>query len=311
MATTYTNSCNFPEAIFRAITEDTKSTAGRFSVTQLLSPPRIRRLLDLHDVQVDVVERLWAILGKSMHALLERYAAGAETQLVAVLDGELISGTIDSTDGNVLRDWKMTSVFTGTSGREEWAAQLNCYAWLQRHAKWFVDGAKLRTIENRIEPKELVATMIYRDWSMARAQAANDGSSYPPSPVFSVILPMWEDAEVERFMLDRLNLHRAALETSLPPLCTDEERWHRPGSWAVMKAGRKSAVRVFPTQADALFFAENSAPVKGPKSSLTIEHRIGTDVRCESYCPVRGVCPHGMALQDTKSSSQDSNQSEE
>jgi len=81
-------------------------------------------------------------------------------------------------------------------------------------------------------------------------------------------------------------LHGVVKELHDSP-CTDEERWHRPDSYAVMKEGRKSALRVFAAEGVAQAFIENHADAK----KLSIEFRQGKDIRCESYCQVRAVCP--------------------
>jgi hypothetical protein len=298
MTIRFTNRHNIPNAIARAIIEDAKPTAGRYSVTQLLSPPRIRWLLERHDVEVDVTERLWAILGKSMHSLLERYVAEPERQLVAEIDGVLVSGTIDSAergrvlgDANVLRDWKMTSVYVGADGRDEWEQQLNIYAWLCRHARWVVGSAKLHEIDaaSRFLPDALQATMIYRDWSAARAGASANG--YPKSQVQTIDVPMWEDKAAEDLLRSRLDAHRSAECDQLPERCSDAERWKRQDTYAIRKPGRKTAVRVFDDYASACdFIAAEDIKVR---NALTIEKRPGVDVRCAGYCPARSVCPHG------------------
>ena len=309
MATTWTNVHNVPRALADAVTRDTKSSAGDYSVTQLLAPPRIRWLTQRHDVTEDVSERIWALIGKGVHAVLARQASDPEMQLVASLGSTRISGTLDSVEfepdvpGGVIRDWKMTSTFVDAKGRKEWEQQLNLYRWLFAHAAC---GINYRTgAMEKHRPKladRLLVTMIFRDWSAARAERAAEAiakgekDDYPSSISRTIDVPVWTLPEARRFLVDRLDIHRAAeASEAIPNLCSDEERWHRPGSYAVRKTGRKTAMRVLPSEADAVAWAEhNGSP------GLSIEHRPGRDVRCESWCPARSVCPHALSLPKPK-----------
>ena len=48
--------------------------ASQYSVTELMSPPRIRRLREKHqdDVEQDVSDMLWQLLGSALHVVMER-----------------------------------------------------------------------------------------------------------------------------------------------------------------------------------------------------------------------------------------------
>lgn len=72
-----TNKKNLNEAIVRAIKRDWYSGTGEkrdYSVTQLLVPPKIYHLLNRHkdEVEEDVSERMFMLMGSAMHAILER-----------------------------------------------------------------------------------------------------------------------------------------------------------------------------------------------------------------------------------------------
>ena len=72
------------------------------------------------------------------------------------------------------------------------------------------------------------------------------------------------------------------------PACTPEERWHKEDTYAVMKEGRKSAVRVFKTHGDAQAYIDS----KMLDNKHSIVKREGTDNRCENYCNVNKWCPY-------------------
>lgn len=292
MPITFTNVHNIPAALADAITSDQKHSVGTLSVTQLLAPPRIRRLIERHTVTVDVSERMWAMVGKGLHAVLEQHGKSTEVQIVGRIRETWISGTIDSTDDGVLRDWKMTSVRAGARAAE-WEAQLNLYSWLMQRGTLRVAPTGNRMVPNIPSiPKALEVTAIYRDWIGARAAAGPD-SNYPPAAVQTFPIRQWQIEEADRFLRERVALHLAANEVALPDRCSDEERWHRGDTWAVKKVGGKKAMRggVHTSEENARLFAEISSV-----GGLMIEHRPGADVRCESYCPARTVCPHGIAV---------------
>jgi hypothetical protein len=326
MATTWTNDHGIPTALVEAITDHVHRPIGRYSVTQLLEPPRIRRLLEQNDVTADVSERLWSMLGSGIHAVLAERGAETELQIAGKLGGVWVSGTIDASEtpaaptgvadpfapappaggGPILRDWKMTSVYTWKAGgREEWERQLNLYSWLMQRGRLSMvrrpgGRASLKLHTPRV-PSALLVTMIFRDWSAARAARAvidADGlPDYPPAACATIELPRWEIDYAEEFARKRLDLHLAANAVhmpSLPALCSDAERWHRPGAFAVMKKGRKTAMRLLPSRADAVAWAEHNG-----SAGLYIDERPGADVRCESYCSARSVCPHAIQIAAT------------
>jgi hypothetical protein len=117
---------------------------------------------------------------------------------------------------------------------------------------------------------------------------SSDLGRYPQARIIAYPIPLWPAHECESYILDRLRLHRAALRE--PMTCTPEERWQEETLFAVMKAGRKSAVRVLDTQDEA----EAMAAEKGKGHSVV--ERTGGDRRCKDFCTVAPHCPHGRAI---------------
>jgi hypothetical protein len=76
--------------------------------------------------------------------------------------------------------------------------------------------------------------------------------------------------------------------------CTPEERWAEGDKWAVMKNGRKTAVRVFDTEIDA----ENCAGELG--NSYYVEHRPAISRKCGDYCLCRDFCNFYKKEQENK-----------
>lgn len=314
MSIRFTNRHSIPHALARAIEHDDKVTWGQYSVTQLIAPPRIRWLLKRNEVEVDVSERVGALLGKAVHSLIEPHAdanAGVEPEqtIVGRVGDVMVSGTIDSMERQgksglfIIRDWKTTSVASfGQAPKVEWVQQLNCYAWLAESASMRKRDDHTFAERPTVIVGGIAITSVYRDWSMARALRAT-GGSYPPAPVDTKFLPLWSTEEQDRYLRERVALHVAADESDeIPALCTDAERWAKPTTFAVVKDGAKRAMRggIHSRLEDAIAFASHHAPGKS-----VIEHRHGEDTRCLHYCPARAVCSHGIDVRKNLESSVD------
>ena len=280
-----TNKFNVPETLVALATRDYYSKGkSDYSVTEIISPPRIQRLRRKHfeEIEQDVSDMLWMLLGTALHVVAERSEVSGHTneeRLSAGIDGIILSGAIDlqkdEADGITITDYKFTSAWALMNDKPEWEQQQNIY-------KYLVERVKKKPV------KGLKICALIRDWSRRDAQNKPD---YPQAPIQIVDIPMWTFDRTEAFIKERVELHRdskvsADWNEELPP-CTDEERWVRATTYAVKKDGRKTAIRVFDTQdeADALL-KEMPEKDKG-----FIEIRKGEAVRCTgNFCGVSQWC---------------------
>ena len=276
-----TNRANLPDAIVRAVTNDPYpyGKTGDISVTRLIDAPQIRLLTRAHwaEIEEDASERIWALLGQAVHTILERAETQAltEERLFAEIEGWSVSGQFDRlayfpTQG-LLQDYKVTSAWSVLDGpKPEWVRQLNALRYLATKHGYPV--SRLRVVA------------ILRDWSRGKAQA---GGNYPAAQVATLEIPVWPMHETDAYLRERVHLHQLAelqQERGEPvPACTPEERWEKPATFAVRKSGRKTAVRVLDTEAEA----QNLA---GTLSGGYVETRPGESVRCADYCAVRRFC---------------------
>ena len=268
-----TNLTGLPQPLVSAVSQKREPRPGQISVTELINPPQMRALTLKHwaELTEDASDRIWATMGQLMHKLLEEHGRASEEHLIehtlaAEVEGLTVTGTFDlyRRDG-VLTDYKFVSVWTTIDGvKREWEQQLNLYAEL------------LRRHNHPVKRLELVA--IYRDWSKMRAQ----DSSYPQSQVSVFEVPLWPEDEARKFLEERVRLHRRAEEGNFIE-CTSEERWERSTKYALMRRGRKSALRLFDTHEEA-----SAAVTQSDQSVVT---RPGSSIRCESYCAVSAFCP--------------------
>ena len=276
----FTNNYNIPEGIKNALVNDNYVKEGDFSITELIKPPQIRILEKRRDKEVtaDVSDRLWMLLGSAVHYVLEQGEAEehiTEERLFLETQGVKVSGKVDLYSWNEKKviDYKVTSVWSFLLGdKKEWEQQLNMYALLYHKAGFKVEGLEIHA--------------ILRDWMQSKV----NGSDYPSIPFMTVVIPLWDFNKTEDFLSKRVKLHvdsESLSDSELPP-CTPEEQWSKQTKYALMKKGRKTAVRVF----DNLAYAEEAFKTakETKKGIFYIEERPGGKTRCERYCNVKNFC---------------------
>jgi len=275
-----TNKFNLPKPLVDAVTQKYFNTnKDQISATSLIDSPLIRqlRLKHFEEIEEDVSERIWMLLGNSVHSILETsdtFNHFSEEFISVPYNGMQIRGKADLLDSDgVLSDYKVTSVYSFILGdKDEWHKQLNVYAWLFN---------KLG-----IEVKKLQIVAILRDWSQMKAKIDKDGK-YPPCPVKVKKIKLMPILEIEKYIDDRLALHKLA-GGGEPPECTPAERWEKPHVWAVKKTGNKRSLKNYYDKEEA----EKHLKRINTEGKHEIEFREGINVKCEDYCSVRKMCPY-------------------
>lgn len=274
-----TNQFGVPEPLVTLASRQfyTKGKA-QYSVTEIMAPPKIKRLRERFDGQIkqDVSDMLWNLLGSALHVVMERGDTDGwvmEERIFCEVDGVTISGAIDlqqeTPEGIVLIDYKFTSAWAVMQRKEEWHQQLNMY-------KWLVETVKRKKVIG------LKICALVRDFSRHETK-----EGYPKAPIEIVDIPMWDIVKTEAYVRERLNLHRDAKVAAdfgdeLPP-CSDEDRWQSETTYAVKRDGRKTAIRVFKSIDEATALAE--------KEKGYVETRLGEPRRCTgNYCGVADWC---------------------
>lgn len=276
-----TNKWGVPDVIWKAASNDKYNRGlSDISVTQLIDAPQIARLREAHhaEIEQDVADRMWSLLGTAVHSLLEQAEENCitEERLFTKSAGLVVSGAIDVQemlpDGTVgIMDFKVTSVTSVMYGKKSWEDQLNCYAHLVRESKG-------------LAVSRLQICAILRDWK--RADTIRD-SRYPASPITVVDIPLWNPDKASNYFLERAALHAQAIGGEVAP-CEVEDRWERPTKWAVIKGKNKRATRTFDTESAAKEFADS---IGG-----RVDIRPGEPVRCaQNYCQVAQFCPQYKA----------------
>lgn len=273
-----TNNADLPEPLARAVSFDGYDhQPGTYSATALVAPPRIRVLRERHDddIEVDVSDLIWRSYGSAMHALMEHAGADdalQEERLSMPVGGAVVTGKPDLyTSAGVLWDFKTTSVWSVIDGtvKPEWEAQLNIYAALLRHHGFPV--------------REVRIAAILRDWSAGKAKG---GDNYPRQAAQVLPVTLWPDDLAQAYVEARVALHLQSdtFDDDVLPVCGAEERWQDPSRFAVMKPGRKSAVRLLDTSPEA----ESMAFTLG--GGHHVVERPSEPRRCQDYCDVAPWC---------------------
>ena len=263
---------------------------SQYSVTELMSPPRIRRLREQYDdaIEQDVSDMLWSMLGSALHVVMERGQTPGfitEQRLFYEVDGVTISGAIDLQEetpfGVIITDYKFTSAWAVMQEKLEWVQQLNVY----------------RFLVEKVKGKKVVGLRIcalVRDFSRHETK-----EGYPKAPIEMVDLEVWPLEKTEAYIRERLEAHRISkvdhdLGDELAP-CSNEDRWMSETVYAVKREGRKTAIRVLKDEEEAKALAE--------KEKGYVETRLGEPRRCTgNYCGVAQWCKQ---FQDERKSDDD------
>ena len=279
---TITNKQNLPAGLVKAVSTDRHNLAMCLSATTLLQGLKQIILTDRYWEQLedDAADRIWAIWGSAVHSLLESEGENDFTeQEMSYKVGDItITGKIDNyylnseMNSGIISDYKTASVnkirFNDFS---EWHMQGMIYAWLLTRNNFPVERCRF--------------IALLKDHS--KTDAMRD-RTYPQSPVFvyDFLVTAGDLFKTGNFIRGKVSeylKYYEAVDDEIPP-CLPNERWERPSKYAVMKEGRKNAVRLF----DDKISADEKMAELG--KGHYIEQRSGGSVKCQSYCICRNFC---------------------
>lgn len=280
-----TNKKELPHGFVIACSTEPHCRPGELSATTLLKGTKeiILTLRYWDAIEDDVSNRVWAVFGTAVHALLEKEGDSEFTEetLRTKIDRVSVSGTIDNynMETGTITDYKTASVWkVQFKDFSDWKKQGLTYAWLLR--------------KNGLPAKNCRFVALLKDHSKTQARRNKE---YPQEPVYVYEFDVTDKdiAETEKRIKEKIAefVYFFFFEKEDIPDCTKEERWAKDDTWAVMKKGRKSAVRVFPSEAEAEAMAETLG------AGHYVEFRQGVSTKCLDYCPVRAFCDFAQKLQ--------------
>lgn len=185
-----------------------------------------------------------------------------------------VTGQVDLYDmeRGIINDWKTASVWkVQFADFKDWRAQGLTYAWLLK--------------KSGLEVNKCRFVALLKDHSKTKAKT---DASYPQSPVFTYEFDVTEDdlRETEARILRKVQEIEAAYKVGDDDIepCTSDERWADGEKWAVMKNGRKTAIKLFDNEADADAMAGELG------NSHYVEHRPAISRKCADYCACCEFC---------------------
>lgn len=281
-----TNTMNLPQAFVEMAQRDYEYEPNEYRVTSLLKGVRETILERRHDKEIeqDVSDMIWLLFGTAVHNILEHQQEGdheiKETRIKMPFGKYILSGQFDlyNAETKTITDYKTASVWKVIYGNyDDWKRQLLIYAYM------------MRSIGFEVHNGEIVA--LLKDHSKRDAKNKKD---YPKLPVKKIVFTFTEKdfAEIEEWLKQKF----AEIEQAeqLPddelPLCTLDERYNSGDKYAVMKKGRKTAMRVLDTMEEAeVWMQENGGDY--------IDVRPGEDKKCIDYCSVCEFCNYFIEKQ--------------
>lgn len=273
-----TNRLHLPAAFVQAVSVERHNKAGCYSATTLNKGTKEIILQERHweEFTVDAADNVWAVFGTAVHAILEKYNDGNfhEEKFDIAVGNSRVTGVVDSYDmeRGIIADWKTASVYKVMKGDFiDWHKQGMTYAWLLK--------------QNGFDVRRCRFIALLKDHSKSKAKT---DATYPQSPVFVYefeVTPEELTATGDRIKAKVQDIEAAeqTADDDIDP-CTAEERWADGDKYAVMKNGRKTAVRVFDTQADA----DACAGEMG--NSHYVEYRSAVSRKCGDYCLCKDFC---------------------
>lgn len=274
-----TNKMGLPEALVRAVQRDQHNKPGHISVTTLQKGVKEIILTQRHwdEFEMDVADMVNMIFGSAVHKILETEGetSFAEEYLSAELNGYTVTGRMDLYDMKLklVDDYKTASVWKIIhKDFEDWKFQGCGYGWLLFRNGFPVEKARF--------------TAMLKDHKMTDAER---DSSYPQKPCVTYQFPIGQ-TEIYDFQriaaekIDQIIAYEKKDDDSVPP-CTPAERWAKETTFAVMKDGRKSAIRVCNSKQDA-----EAISAENPGSFVV--GRPGLDTKCMRYCLAAPFCSY-------------------
>jgi hypothetical protein len=279
-----TNRLNLPAAFVNAVCPNKHNAAGCFSATTLNKGTKEIILTDRHwdEIEVDAADSMAALFGTAVHAILEKQPDNNfhEEYFKVPVSKSFVTGQVDSYDleNKIIYDWKTASTWKIIyKDFSDWRAQGLTYAYLMQ--------------QSGLEVKRCRFVALLKDHSKSKARI---DASYPQAPtvVYEFEVTAEDLAATEARIKAKVEEIESAYllgDDDIEP-CTADERWADNDKFAVMKNGRKTAVKLFDNQADADAYAGELG------NAHYVEHRPAISRKCLDYCNCREYCSFYKAM---------------
>ena len=272
-----TNKFNLPSGFVNIAKDQHEILPKNYSVTTILSSTREillgRRYND--EIEEDAINMINVVFGTAVHHILEvadKENITEQRLTYEIQDGYVLSGQFDLYNEKTatIEDYKTTTVYKIKSQDfEDWKKQGLMYAWLAIKHGYIVEHLRFYG--------------LIKDW---KPSGVKYDINYPKRQIY-----IWEYnitskdlLKIEEFIRARFKEIIYYEDKELLPMCSEEERWRSPTVYAVMKKGRKSAMKLCDTLEEAKKYVTNP--------NITVEIREGEDKKCDRYCLVKRYCDY-------------------
>ena len=273
-----TNKLHLPAAFVHAVSTERHNAPGCYSATTLNKGAKEIVLTDRHydEIEIDAADNVWAVWGTAVHSIFENEKDDNfhEESFKVAVGNSYVTGKVDSYDmtNGIIYDWKTASTWKiQFNDFTDWHAQGMTYAWL--------------LTKSGLEVKKCRFVALLKDHSKSKAK---HDASYPQSPayIYEFAVTPEELAKAEARIVAKVkeieNAYKLGDDDIEP--CTADERWADGEKWAVMKNGRKTAIKLFDNEADAEAYAGELG------NSHYVEHRPAVSRKCADYCTCCDYC---------------------
>lgn len=255
---------------------------SHFSVTTLNRSPRQVQLIKRHwdNFVSDPMNNYYSIFGVAVHNALEMLADNETVEKrvgrIFKVNGKkwLVHGQADVYYPNKYRlvDHKFCSTFTVMHDQEDYDAQLNVLAYLMDR--------------NGHPVEEIYNSLLFRDWKASDAAKPN----YPKEKAMYRHVDLWPEERVKQFIVDRLRVHTAAVNTQDDqlPECSAEERW--ADYRVIRKSKRTKRWNKTPDKIGTREECEAFLNEKKKETDEPMKVEAGLPKKCIFYCEASGVC---------------------
>lgn len=276
-----TNINNLPETFVNFVKRDYEYKDKRYSATSILKSVRQNLLTRRHDKEItqDVSDMMFLIFGTAIHKVLEESKGTdgqfKEERIEMQIEDYTLSGIIDmyDIDKKEVVDYKTCSVWKVINNDwEDYKQQLFIYATMLREKGFEVNKVK-------------IVAMI-KDHSLSKAKFDRN---YPQTATKVIEFDFTEEDYRKTLIyivskFQEIKENENVKDEDLP-LCSKEERWATDTKFALMKKGRKTAVKLFDNY-------EMANEVAKTDKAYFIEERKGEDKKCTSYCSCCKFCSY-------------------
>lgn len=273
-----TNKHNLPQSLVNAVTTERHNKEGCLSATTLLAGVKQIILTERHwdEIEDDVSDRVWALFGTAVHKLLEECNPNAFTEEKFEVERgpKTVTGQVDLYDmeEKTITDYKTASVWKiKFQSFDDWKKQGLIYAWLLK--------------QEGLEVKRCRFIAMLRDWTKGEAQRTAD---YPQAQIYEYVFDVTEKdlSEIEIFINDKLLqiIENEKKSDDEIMACSAEERWQSDNKWKVKKPSRKTALKVFDNEKDAMTYRDEIG------GDSYVEFVPGESKRCTDYCLCNKFC---------------------